>query len=741
MINPNRESNEAVCLKDNVQLLKQLKRSSSERPPDWKRGSLDSVKSESATKSISRLSTRSIGQRDSLNVYGSENRSRPHSSCQLARRPANRVANFEGRMLERRASFGRMPTSINSNRTPLCRNGSSPAPSSSHQRSLKNNRSTSVVSNYSTSSTYEARVHDSDVSSPTETEELKKRLQDRAAEADEMQVELRQQKEEISKLRDKVTSLTRELTEVCTTKGALNEACVGKMMDVLSLNAQIAELEEAKSQTEKQNQQLRHDAASYDAERRGLLDFLDDCKLQLRDYEKALDLERTRNNELEASLAANMDQLGMELKFIRRELQEKNLRLKKLARANTKLACKLLAVEADSAEANDLAKVLQSKNTELEGDNRELVSFVLQLETQIDQMATERTLDAASADTKYQQLTRFEEERARMLNLILSVESEIEQTRKDVTEDKEKKLELLREEKAELQNNVTALTNDIRALKKRQTFEREEEARMKMEYVQRLEEDLQAAQAHIEELNKTLKGARDSETETMSSNMKASEEITKLESEKAVLQQNFSAMELRLKSSEEKLQKSVTEMAEEKNREIQDLQSEVNNYKKKVESLDKRTSESQKLKLEAEASVRKLEQDISNHTQEKENLEHQVNVLEWQLVSLYSDKEDAIRSLAHKDMEVTRLQQEIAGKEDDLNLLRKEFGAEKDAQLELYELQFSRDQVEYALNEAQRRVKALEHELDQVKKDKSTNNDISKDSKKPRIGFKLRFDF
>lgn len=158
----------------------------------------------------------------------------------------------------------------------------------------------------------------------------------------------------------------------------------------------------------------------------------------------------------------------------------------------------MLAVEADSAEANDLAKTLRSENSELVGDNQELVSFVSQLETQIDQMATDRTLDAASRDTKVQQLTRFEEERARMLNLILSVENEIEQTRKNVAEDTDQKLETLREEKAELQNNVTALTNDIRALKQRQNYEREEEARMKVEYVQRLEDELLAATAHIE---------------------------------------------------------------------------------------------------------------------------------------------------------------------------------------------------------------------------------------------------
>lgn len=48
----------------------------------------------------------------------------------------------------------------------------------------------------------------------------------------------------------------------------------------------------------------------------------------------------------------------------------------------------------------------------------------------------------------------------------------------------------------------------------------------------------------------------------------------------------------------------------------------------------------------------------------------------------------------------------------------------------------------HALNEAQRRLKSLEHELETVKKEKPTNNDHDSDAKKkPRVGFKLRFDF
>lgn len=82
----------------------------------------------------------------------------------------------------------------------------------------------SVVSVHSTTSTYDGRLCDSDVPPSTaETDELKKRLQVSVAETEGMKIELQLKKEEISELRDKVMSLTRELAEISTTKGALNE--------------------------------------------------------------------------------------------------------------------------------------------------------------------------------------------------------------------------------------------------------------------------------------------------------------------------------------------------------------------------------------------------------------------------------------------------------------------------------------------------------------------------------------
>lgn len=116
------------------------------------------------------------------------------------------------------------------------------------------------------------------------------------------------------------------------------------MMDVLALNAKISELEEVRARVDRQNQQLRHDAAEFDAERRGLLDLLDESKLKLRDFEKALEMERTRKKEIEASMSTSIERLGMDLKFVRRELQEKTMRLKVKALFSKQLCLILLFI-------------------------------------------------------------------------------------------------------------------------------------------------------------------------------------------------------------------------------------------------------------------------------------------------------------------------------------------------------------------------------------------------------------
>lgn len=109
-------------------------------------------------------------------------------------------------------------------RVALGRNASPPESSTPcRQPSLRSIRSTSVISNYSTASTYDSRTAEPDSATATEANELKKRLQDSVAETEEMKSELQIKKEEVSQLRDKVMLLSRELSEVSTTKGALNE--------------------------------------------------------------------------------------------------------------------------------------------------------------------------------------------------------------------------------------------------------------------------------------------------------------------------------------------------------------------------------------------------------------------------------------------------------------------------------------------------------------------------------------
>lgn len=100
------------------------------------------------------------------------------------------------------------------------------------------------------------------------------------------------------------------------------------MMDAFALNSRIAELEEERDVLERQNSQLRHEAADYDRERRGLLDLLDDGKVRLKDCEQMLEIEIARSKELEAARLATVERLGIELKWVRRELTEKTLRIK-----------------------------------------------------------------------------------------------------------------------------------------------------------------------------------------------------------------------------------------------------------------------------------------------------------------------------------------------------------------------------------------------------------------------------
>jgi len=604
-------------------------------------------------------------------------------------------------------------------------------------------RSASVSSSFSSTSTYDSKLSDADAQHYSDVNELRKRLQECLTERDVIKRELTAKKEEILGLRDKIMQMKRELSEVTTTKGALNEACVSGMMDAFALNSKIAELEDEKEALARQNVQLKHDAADYDRERRGLLDLLDDGKHRLKECEKMLEMEVARSKEMEGGRSAAAERLGMELKWVRRELAEKTLRIKKLARTNTKLACKLLALEEEGAEANNLAKMLQSQNMQLEGDNQELASFVLQLESQIDQLANKRT--GAVCDMRTQQATRLEEERAMVLNDILAIEEAIDKTKKELADGQKQDsdLQALLEGKVALQSRVSILTRDIEALKVEDQMQEEAEMRMREDYVQRLETELHAAKARIDELSKMLKGARVSETESMSSQVKASGEISKLESEKSMLREELLDLQEKLKRTQHEMQNQAENIRQERESEIQDLQDDRVKLEKRLASMEKQLAEYHRVKQETDNIVRKLRQDIREHDQQKETLAYQVNVLEWQLVGLYSDKEDAIRSLADRDMEVMRLQQELDDKEDDLERIKQDISDENEAQIEACELRYEKEQLEDALEEKQHYILALEYELEQVKKDKSIVDEHVKESKmkkqRPWFTFKIKF--
>ena len=352
-----------------------------------------------------------------------------------------------------------------------------------------------------------------------------------------------------------------------------------------------------------------------------------------------------------------------------------------MAKTNTKLACKLLALEAEGVEASSLAETLQTQNTQLEGDNQELAKFVLELESQIDQLATEHS--SSGCDMRTQQSTRLEEERAMVLNNILSLEEEIDKTRKEVAGGLKEEAELhsLLEEKGQLQSRVSFLTRDIEALKAEDKRQEEAEMRLREDYVQRLEGDLFAAKTRIDELSKMLKGARVSETESMSSHAKASEEITKLESDKAALKEETLELQSQLKHFQDEMQNQAHSIREETQRELQDLQEDKERMEHTMESMEKQLAEYQRVKQETDKVVRKLKQDLREHEQQGDNLEHQVNFLEWQLVGLYSEKEDAVRDLGDRDMQIMSLKDELKDKQDDLDRIQQDISEENEAQV------------------------------------------------------------
>ena len=85
-------------------------------------------------------------------------------------------------------------------------------------------RSASVASNFSTASTYDSRMGEPEASfHHGEINDLRRQLQDTISERDFIQRELAAKKEEIVGLRDRITEMKRELSEVITSKGALNE--------------------------------------------------------------------------------------------------------------------------------------------------------------------------------------------------------------------------------------------------------------------------------------------------------------------------------------------------------------------------------------------------------------------------------------------------------------------------------------------------------------------------------------
>lgn len=109
-----------------------------------------------------------------------------------------------------------------------------------------------------------------------------------------------------------------------------------------------------------------------------------------------------------------------------------------------------------------------------------------------------------------------------------------------------------------------------------------------------------------------------------------------------------------------------------KAQELRDLIEEKEELEAKVEAVEKHLKDVLNQKQASDELVRKLKQDIRDCEQQKSTLSHQVNVLEWHLSGLYTEKQEALRDLEDRNLELIRLQQDLADKEEDLDRARQE---------------------------------------------------------------------
>lgn len=574
---------------------------------------------------------------------------------------------------------------------------------------------------------------------PDDPDQLKQKIKDNWQLQDNMRAELNCKKEEVLQLRQKVMDLKQELAAVNTSKSVLNEACVTGMMDVFALNSHISQLQGEKDALEQANEQLRRESVDHDHERRGLLSLLEDTKTSLEQKEEYLDVEVKRRKEVEQSRTSLMERLDLELKWVQREVHEKTIKLKKLAKTNEKLARKLLSLETDNSEIKGIAKLLQKQNQQLDGENQELSGCIMQLEQQIVQLAKEKQeVDHTMEVMREEHSQRLESEKSALLSKMEKLERELKEVKEKQTEDdiaalkaQNEKVTLLEEEKLKMEDRVKSLSTSIESLKEEQKLQEESAAQVRVEYIQKLEEDTQALRSRVLVLERSLDEARASESETTTAHKQTKAQIELLEEEKVGLDAQVKSYETQISELQGRLDSNSDAHKRIKAQELMDLIEEKEELECKLESIEKQLQDMEAQKQASDEMIRKLKQEIRDCEQQKSTLAHQVNVLEWHLSGLYAEKQEALRTLEDRNLELIRLQQDLADKEEDLEQAKKEnVEASKAVVVRTRELKATHFARESETEEMRQRNKELEEENDALRAELERLRGKVDDSKK-----------
>eukprot|EP00803_Ostreobium_quekettii_P002727 evm.model.scf_341EXC.4 EVM.evm.TU.scf_341EXC.4 scf_341EXC:67019-71192(+) len=595
----------------------------------------------------------------------------------------------------------------------------------------------------------EARTSKSsiDLPLPDDPDLLQMRVREQRTSIDQLKSELHTKKDEITAMRTKIMQYSQELNSLKMSKGALNEACVTGMMDMWQLQQSIATLQTDKEHLERTNDALRRESIDHDHERRGLLNLIDDSKLQVAELETLYSEEMKRRKDVETNRAAVMERLGLELKWVRKELHDKTSRLKKLARTNARLACKLLAVEADNSESTNIAKMLQKQNQELDKDNLELAGCLMQLEDQIEQLAKDKDkADDTIKGIRDEHAGRMEQERRSLMSRITGLQGQLDNLTMQHSEsmgmsaEREEQVVNLEEEKSKLEARVGALSRGMAELQEEQQVAEEAVEKMKRDYVAKLEQDTEVLRRRIMEHERVADEFREKEADHEAEMSLTQDEIRRVGSEKEALKGRVTVLERMLHDVTLDKDTETESIRKQKERDVSLIQREKEDLSLQVQTMEKQLRELELENRTANENIRKMKVEIRENDHHKETLSHQVRVMEWHMEGLFSEKQQAVRSLEDKNLEFIRLQQDLADRSEDLERTRKEVTQrEHVTETKIRELEISKVDMTEAHGDAEHRTSHLERQLEEMKREKAEMTEKLKKVRKRRPWLNLQF--